>query len=447
MRKPPFLMIVAFVMVLVAACDRGDDAAPDPLPSLDGVVDTTTTAAPDEPAVATTAAAETPAEPAGDVEQAAIPGRILIQTVGGDLAYTDATRGLVEVAIPEAQNAGVTQPTWAPDGERFSFATLDASGAPIAVIMDAATQETTTAPTPFVPFYFYWSDDGSQLAFLGSGTTGVELGIVDARTGDVRQAEGGPTYYFAWAPESDRLMAVIGNQAARLVGLDGDTEPLTFTPAQFNAPAWTADGSRIVYGQLVEEGDTSASGPGTQVALQAQQQVQELVVADVTTGSSEALTEYAGSAAFEISPDDSAVAVTANGGMPPDGFHLSIFPLDGSAQIPVSQDLVLAAEWSPDGEKLLFLTVSAEARTFTWNVWSAGERTEFDAAPPSAFFVSAILPFWDQYTRSATLWAPDSSAFVYAATVDEVDTILIQSLDADAPEALAPGLLAWWSPS
>ena len=67
---------------------------------------------------------------------------------------------------------------------------------------------------------------------------------------------------------------------------------------------------------------------------------------------------------------------------------------------------------------------------------------------PTTIFASSYLPFWDQYSRSHTLWAPDGSAYAYSGQDDRGQpAIWVQSIGVDTgPNNVAGGDVVFWSP-
>ncbi len=80
-------------------------------------------------------------------------------------------------------------------------------------------------------------------------------------------------------------------------------------------------------------------------------------------------------------------------------------------------------------------------------VWDSGIVTEYFTALPTGPFFNRYLIFWGQYDRSMTLWAPDSSAFVFPATDRGVDSVFLQRLVDEFPLIVAPGAVANFSPT
>lgn len=77
-------------------------------------------------------------------------------------------------------------------------------------------------------------------------------------------------------------------------------------------------------------------------------------------------------------------------------------------------------------------------------MWRDGAIRDYAPYTPTAIFVSQYLPFWGQYVRSIHSWAPDGSAFTYAAATESGDSVFIQRLSADEPEAVGPGSISQW---
>ena len=59
------------------------------------------------------------------------------------------------------------------------------------------------------------------------------------------------------------------------------------------------------------------------------------------------------------------------------------------------------------------------------------------------------MPFFDQFAQSVTPWSPDSDRFVYPGIgIDDARGIFVQVAEPGvAPELIADGILAFWSPT
>jgi hypothetical protein len=66
---------------------------------------------------------------------------------------------------------------------------------------------------------------------------------------------------------------------------------------------------------------------------------------------------------------------------------------------------------------------------------------------PSPLFMSQLVPNFDQYQRSATIWAPDGSAFVVNVMVSGRPAVAVVPVAADGkPSVVAYGNMPFWSP-
>ena len=85
---------------------------------------------------------------------------------------------------------------------------------------------------------------------------------------------------------------------------------------------------------------------------------------------------------------------------------------------------------------------------FRWCVWDGADTQALGRVIPSDTFLRDYLRYFDQYARSMTPWAPDSSAFVYAGEgEDGTRGIWVQSVTGEhLPRRVADGVYAGWSP-
>jgi hypothetical protein len=76
----------------------------------------------------------------------------------------------------------------------------------------------------------------------------------------------------------------------------------------------------------------------------------------------------------------------------------------------------------------------------------SGESRELFTFRPSSQF-AAILPYFDQYHQSATIWSPDSNNLVLSFTDAENNPgiAVVAASGQLEPRLLAQGFLAFWS--
>ena len=64
---------------------------------------------------------------------------------------------------------------------------------------------------------------------------------------------------------------------------------------------------------------------------------------------------------------------------------------------------------------------------------------------PAPGLLRDLVPFFDQYAQSMTLWSPDGSAFAFPGVVDGEDGIWVQELAGADPRRIAGGSWVAWS--
>lgn len=386
--------------------------------------------------------------------------RLVVQGSDGNI-YTVNPDGSERAALTDdaSRTHIYQQPTWSPSGDRIAWAEILAQGNdPQSALRtsrpDGSNQ--TRADTRFPPFYLNWSPDSTRLAYLSNWDSSIALQMVDVAGGgtEVDLLEQGQPFYFSWAPNSQELFAHIGAGRLAFFTVDGEQRRLDTEAAPFPAPQWSDDGSRLVY--AIRENDA-----------------QYLVVTNERGGERNTVTQFDGSVTFDLSPDGSQLAYVETeqtAGVNAFG-PLYVTDLETKRTRELSKVPVLAFFWSPDGKYLIFLrpaqnqepapTPGPEARGqqinnpqqqnefwLRWDVWN-GERTyPLSRFMPSPVFLRDYLRFFDQYARSMTPWAPDSSAFVYAGwNSDGREGIWVHSVEEEsAPQFVMEGVYAAWSP-
>ena len=125
-------------------------------------------------------------------------------------------------------------------------------------------------------------------------------------------------------------------------------------------------------------------------------------------------------------------------------------------------------QWSPCSTYVLVLTAAhppfgAGQWGRPWRAWSVVEAATGKVATSGTPVLlteacEQMLPFWEQYARgTATPWAPDGSAFAYAALdeTDGCDAVFVQSVgrcpETGRPQLASPkrvcyGVMVTWSP-
>ena len=332
------------------------------------------------------------------------------------------------------------QPTWSPGGAHLAWtAIIDTGDGPRSEVHLVGPGSHEIIPVPKPPFYYSWSPDGSLLAALASGPRSLDLWIVDAREGEAEVLAEGQPFYFAWSPDSKRILTHVGNERLSVLTLDGESELISSSSAGYQAPGWSRGG------ELAYVVDRDASVAGSAVNAQADPQ-RQLVIADEESRTLRVLDSFSGFASMSFSPDGSRLAysITQDPSQVPSNLGPLLVTDLGGSSLRIEAGPVVLYQWSPDSQKLLYAVFSdTELR---WKVHTGGTSTDYGPFLPTSRYVAENLPFWDQYALSASLWAPDGSAFAYAAREGEQDLIFIQPLSDSSPRQVAAGSVAFWSP-
>ena len=391
------------------------------------------------------------AQPAGEPEQPlpdcpGTSGLLVVTGAGGEVTLVHPD-GAVERELrgPTVPGHPGLQPTWAPtclEGRRLiAWTEVRDGGAAMIAVADAQTGEVRGNPSPVAPFYYYWSPDATLLAFLGqNGFAPLQMGVLDVSRDEVEMVGEGQPFYFDWRWDSQAMFTHVGNVLSMLTLRGGvwSQREIPLTPGRFQAPAW-ASPDRILIVSPFSEGAVEVGRRGT--AAQGDRTGQRLVMSDPDGTSTSTLAELDGAATFQPDPAGGRVAFTDLTG------PLRVLDIERGASVPVSGGPVAAFQWSPAGDRLLFMEVDSQAKALAPKVWDGSDVLVFPSFFPTQVFLLQYLPFWDQYSHSLTLWAPGGEAFTYPAAFPDGDRIMVQYLDERRPAGVAEGVFASWSPS
>jgi len=279
------------------------------------------------------------------------------------------------------------------------------------------------------PFFFSWAPDSGvfaghvgdeRLAIFDPGEA-LEFGLdqesseeslrsrpsEDPVAGD-DLATGGGFSSPAWL-DSKTVLAVVDGQLSRVNATDGLVSSLLKVngPIRFVlSPDRTKVALQLAPGSASDDVLEAALPSGGQRSVQTDVGDQELIVLDIETGRTTAVTD---------------------------------------------QNVVLAWEWSPDSSKLAWLETggSVPNRRARWRFWSGDQPVGGDVSSPiiqlSIKELVNYLPFFAQYTHSISRWSPDSSAFALAGSIGGRAGIWIHLVDqVGEPVLVASGDFVSW---
>jgi len=266
----------------------------------------------------------------------------------------------------------------------------------------------------------------------------------------------GQPFYWDFSPDSDSILIHTGGSSRfnpdaslALLGLDGEVmeTELPLEPAFFQAPAWSPNGEKFL---LAAESDSEGEG---------------LLLTDTKGEVLSVLRAVEDSIAFSWSPDGDWIAYVSEDIREPEDISRTLEYFD--PDLPeeshtVEQDLVMAFFWSPDSRKIAYfvpqinipseqqVSLNTQEAQFTLGLHvldvQTGSSQRLIEFTPTEDFLN-ILPFFDQYQRSATVWSPDSNNLVISA-VDldgEQGIYAIENSENSEARRLASGSLAFWS--
>jgi len=358
-------------------------------------------------------------------------------------------------------------PTWSPDSQSLAFASYTGLRGenPSSMSLFTAHKDGTQLQEALksdMPLIFYlWSPDSKRLGLISSTANNSIAFDVVSPSGERELVDAGAPFYWSWAPDGHAILAHIGGASpapdARLslLQLDPTVSEQAFglPPSEFRAPAFSPDGRQVL---VASPSDTDGKSA--------------LVLTDPAGGNSKTLAEYdsAENIAFVWSPDGSRVAyLLSSSPVPGSTGHLVIVDPAGK-QKPVELDGtdVYAFFWSPDSKSLAYFSqAQPSGATPTPDASSSsssaddplimslrvidarsGKSHSVAAFPPSERFLS-VIPYFDQYHSSLTIWSPDSKNLVVSAYGNDgkPGIWVVEAGGHLDPRHIAEGWMGFWS--
>lgn len=402
----------------------------------------------------------------------------LIAYIGldGNIYTIDQSGGkqtaITEDAVPNSEDGSAVRfynfPTWSHTERTLAYLgiTVEEGGDALAEILsstDGDQSEVLFQSDEVFPFYLYWAHDGEKIGFLSQGPTGGSMALQVTNTGETgsRIVDTGEPFYWAWSPTKDEVIVHAGGAASDNPGRAKvaylSTEPnvvetgLNLLPSLFQAPAFSPDGEYIL---LATEGAGSSSN---------------LTIVSSSGETTPVVTGLSNPVAFDWAPEGDYIAYVESSSLTGSFLgslsFVDLSDLDDPVTIATESENVIAFFWSPEGEQVAYFVPAIVEDPET----GEGQTTE-DGTPiiflimyianakdgsirevttflPSSNFLN-IIPFFDQYQRSSTIWSPDGNYLVLSAISTEDGTpgiFIVPSSGSLSPRFLVEGTMAFWS--
>lgn len=456
LRRRPLITVLAASLIAAVACTSGDSSEPtaspivtEPVPvSATPVEPITTPLAPptnsDTAAEATRTALAATEFPNSTVAPATRTPAVATATAAGPpvqqepasnrIAFASADGGVYTISPDGSGRQRISPdgstfsgngrpsffdwPTWSPDGRYVLLTVLTPS---ISGGFDTSLYRAPVEPPGAPPLLLY-----KDLP----GTTGI----------------GGVAHFPVWRPDGGAV-ALIANAGPELATFMIDIEESANSVVSTGAPVyldWSRDGSHMLVHTLAElvlhDFDSSGSrtnfeliGDGSNsyrapkfspvsndyLYIDAADDVRSLFKGSIGNVEPELITTARAGSAFSWAPDGERVAF-ADGNRA--GFYDSLRVIDLAESAPdvIVEIPVLAFWWSPDGMRLLAVTLGEEPGSLALSVVDSrtGDVALLGLVEPTPE-MEFVISFFDQYAADLRLWSPDSSLIVFAGVLSE----------------------------
>ena len=384
----------------------------------------------------------------------------------GNVALYDANgKNPQKVTTDAAANRRLYQwPTWSTDGRLAFFGASVEPKDPYSLAMYVVRdpkQELTYKRAYFsldeTYTYSYWStgDCGSgdcrtlALLYTPGGVSGLAVLMIRDEAGAFSHdyVDRAAPFYYSFSPDGSRMVWHRFNGSVELydVASNSVTSTLPDASGQFASPMWSPVDDRLLF--AVQSADPTLSDV---VVADGEERI---VIAKGLTG-----VVY-----FAWSPDASKIVYMAGTG------KIKVVDAKTGAEIAAApHGNIIAQFWSPQGDKVAYLRlnrdlpglqtryrpnghtagISIQQPTITWFVLdvATGQANAVADFFPSQDMIY-YLNFFDQFSRSHSLWSPDGRYLAYAtADSDGRNRVMLADIsNPNAPITVSEGTIGIWS--
>lgn len=332
---------------------------------------------------------------------------------GGALHIHDPDGGANQALA--LQGMVCTWPSCAPNGRLIAFSGVPAGGNGHGVLgiylaaLDGSAPRRvylneigTDAIAPQTPHYMAWSPDSRMLAFIAQTREGgLTLFLHEAGSDEPprRIVDGGPLY-FSWSFDSRFLMVHSGtNHYLADLQTGASVAHVPGVATRYLGPAWSPTSNRVAMFQ--------DAGRSRQV----------LVLADVGRGEVRTLAEVDGIASAAWSSDGATIGMARGAGSQSGYFGgLWLIRSDTGDDVQLTDDQVLCFFWSPDDDRIAYITPSEGAEgSIRFGIVTPGRsgvRYLADFRPTQEQLTTFM--FCDQYRQSHSCWSRDGSSLLFS---------------------------------
>ncbi|HUO04230.1 MAG TPA: hypothetical protein VMU16_03425 [Candidatus Binataceae bacterium] len=348
-------------------------------------------------------------------------------------------------------------PTFSRDGKRLAYASQEVSGSDSTSALwlyDLATRQPIKifeSDTGRI-IYIYWLPDERRLSFLVSDPSGLTLMLADAKeSSPIRIVTTGLPIFFDWGAAKNRLAihsTAINSSHTEQVAL------INLTPTDqkidrvlergyspFRTPSWSPDGKHLAY-------------------VGNEHGAIDLLITDSDGQNPRSIAKLpTGETSFIWAPDSRHIAYSTAPNRPEPVYHgIKLAGIDESNIRSLTANDTAAFFFAPDSRHLAYVGVPPNKPYYTWHVVDLGSGADRDLGNfLSTSEESIAYSYFDQLAVSHTIWAPDSSAFVYAGVrlqgapdrplaTTPPPMVWVVPVDGSAPRAISTGVAAFFSP-